>query len=222
LRVNKIGGIDMGTHVYRKDTKICVIESRWWDKKNTSVRGVFDLISDIHTGNHHGYKYEMANSKAAFYEIIPRICKDNDTNYISIAMHGCKQYLEFANGDRINRKEFRDLFARENNKSRNTCGVHFGSCSFFDSLFAKFIFEKDTSAWWLAGYSKSIDWIESSALDQIFFSKLMKNNGSMRKKQINAIKDVAIEMKEQVNGLVKELGFQIWICDIDKKPDRIL
>jgi len=41
----------------RKKTNICVIESKWWAETNTSVRGMFDLLADLHTGTPHGYEY---------------------------------------------------------------------------------------------------------------------------------------------------------------------
>ena len=36
---------------------LAVIESRWWNEGNDSVKGVFDTLAGIVTGNPFGYHY---------------------------------------------------------------------------------------------------------------------------------------------------------------------
>lgn len=56
-------------------TNIAVIESRWHTpengiKRNTTVHPLFDLLSDLHYGNHHSFEYEMVATKLALDECI--------------------------------------------------------------------------------------------------------------------------------------------------------
>lgn len=50
-------------------TNVAVLESTWFQHKNTSVRGLFELIADINCDNPHSYNYEMANSEVALKEV---------------------------------------------------------------------------------------------------------------------------------------------------------
>lgn len=49
----------MGKH--RKRLDLAVIESRWWDTSNDSVRGLFDLLAGMRKDNPFAYHYEMFN-----------------------------------------------------------------------------------------------------------------------------------------------------------------
>ena len=83
----------------REHTNICVIESKWFDEANTSVRGVYELLADLHVGTPHAYNYEMSNSRAGFVEALQRQLRCDDSNYISIATHGTKRGLKLFNED---------------------------------------------------------------------------------------------------------------------------
>ena len=54
---------------------LAVIESRWWDRSNDSVRGVFDMLAGNLMDNPFGYHYEMFNNTASIREIIPRLAR---------------------------------------------------------------------------------------------------------------------------------------------------
>ena len=59
----------------QKHTNIAVIESNWWRKSNTSVRGLFDLVANIAFDNPNAYHYEMVNTEDALKEVMPRIAR---------------------------------------------------------------------------------------------------------------------------------------------------
>ena len=63
-----------------------------------------------------------------------------------------------------------------------------------------------TALVWLAGY-KEIDWIASSALDVLFFNKLIAKRGT----ELRKIQRVADYLVAIAPGLVRELGFGIYV-----------
>ena len=57
------------------ETKMAVVEGKWFENQNISVRGLFDLVSDINFDSPHNYHYEMFNNDAALQEIMVRLAK---------------------------------------------------------------------------------------------------------------------------------------------------
>ena len=198
----------------RKHTNICVIESRWWREKNTSVKVIFDVLADMHTGSPHGYDYEVANNRAGFEETLKRQLKNDDSSYIAIATHGSRQGLELFNDEVVSRAVIRNILKNDClPEGRNTIGVHLGCCTFLDRSAAEFLNRGDIGPWWLAGYSKSVDWIESTALDLMFFNKLLLVDNNVTANPVATIKKVAFKIAKESNGLAKRLGFQIYLLE---------
>ena len=52
---------------------LAVVESRWWEKGNVSVRGLFEVIAAILKAGPDAYHYEMFNNRDSLKEIVPRI-----------------------------------------------------------------------------------------------------------------------------------------------------
>ena len=71
----------------------------------------------------------------------------------------------------------------------------------------------------MAGYDKSVDWIDSSAVDMIFWSKYLhdrKKNRSRRKgkrSELQMAQHAASEMKTLMPSVFRELGFNVYFRD---------
>lgn len=193
----------------KKSTGIAVIESKWWRGSNVSVRSMFDLVADIATRNPHGYHYEMANSEAALKESIPRIAGYRDCRYLCLAMHGDSDGLQLINKERLSRTELRNLLTRVKAKpGSKLAGVYLSSCAFGTRDLADFVFQQDAGVSWIAGYSERVDFIESSALDLLFFNHLVWEDASTEGEKIKA---VAKRITDIAPGLARELGFGIYV-----------
>lgn len=188
---------------------LAVLESRWWKNSNTSVRGVFDLIIDLNFDSHHDYDYEMVNSKAAFTESFQRYALDKKTNFISIASHGCREGIQLYNNDIVSRSIIRNILKRDTN-IRCLSGLHLGSCFFGAKNLARFLFEEDISPWWVAGYSKRIDFARSTALDFIFFNEILEGDAD---DPVKTIKKVSKFLRAKAGGLCDSLQFGIYMQD---------
>lgn len=191
-----------------KHTKIAVVESTWWQGRNTSVRGLFELVADINCNNPHSYHYEMANSEAALKEIIPRIGRYKNCKYLYLAMHGNENGLHLLNEERLSRSELRNLLKKiEAEQGSSLKGIYLGSCLFGTEKLAEFILTEDVGINWIAGYCEEVSWIKSSALDLLFFNELiLEDDGS----EIARINRTAEDLLDTASGLVKNLGFGIY------------
>ena len=187
-------------------TNIAVVESTWWQGRNTSVRGLFELVADINCQNPHRYHYEMANSEAALKEIIPRIGSYRNCKYLYLAMHGDENGLIMGD-QRLSRTELRNLLKKIKATSGSTLtGIYLGSCLFGTEKLASFLFEEDVGVQWIAGYSTKVDWIKSSALDLLFFNELISHDGIT---EIERINQTASDLAQTAPHLMTQLGFSI-------------
>jgi hypothetical protein len=166
-------------------TGLAVIESRWFPKQNTSVRGLFDLLADLNCDTTHAYHYEMAMSEPALKESLARLRVQSGIRHIYVATHGDKDGIHLANGSKLTRTELRNCLSKLPEERSRLDGVYFGSCNFVGEEFAEYFFDgafeeksgRMTSVKWVAGYSTEVDWVESSALDFLFFNKLLHARG---------------------------------------------
>ncbi|MGP0059791.1 MAG: hypothetical protein ACLPID_10945 [Beijerinckiaceae bacterium] len=204
-----------------KHSNLCVIESRWWQSRNTSVRGMFELLSDLHTGSHHGYEYEMVNSRTGFQESVGRLLQYERCNYLYIATHGEESGLAMFNDDGISRAVIRNLL-KKHQEERNLVGLYLGSCSFLQPELVEFLYEEDISPWWIAGYSRKIDWIDSTALDFLCFNKILSEERNLSDNPVKLIRKVAKQLSAECGGLIRKLGFQIYLCEQHPKIDELL
>lgn|GEM_PF-1856300 len=209
-------------------TKIGVIESKWGQKgngisKNTTVRPLFDFISDLHFGNHHAYEYELVGNRSAFRDAFRRQANSRAVSFVYIAMHGSADGLHLHGGEKITRTILKnDLLEVDQSNGANITGLFLGSCMFGSHALADFLFKNDCRLTWIAGYEDSVDFVSSSGLDMLFFNTLISvRESNPRQSNLHKIKEVARRMKIQMQGLCNTslencdphcgLGFSIFI-----------
>lgn len=193
--------------------ELAVVESRWERKRNYSVRSIFDLISDLSYGDTHGYHYEMVNDEHAFKEIVSRVRQTRGIRALYIAAHGIKDGIRASNGNLIEKQLiFRTLTRRLPDETGSLDGVHFGACWFLDDRHALNLLrrhgEGEPGLWWVAGYSKVIDWIDSSALDMFFWQQYLNDEEGTALERIHRC---AQEIRRLMPGAHKEMGFEIYV-----------
>jgi hypothetical protein len=195
----------------KKNTGIAVLEAQWWKGRHTSVRGLFDLISDLSfDGREDRYHYETISSEVAARDAIARMGAMRGIHYLYIACHGSERGLHLSESDMLSRTELaNDLASIANTNQSRLFGVHLGACSFGIEETAQLAIAKGDLVW-LAGYDTEVDWLKSSALDMLFFNELIDLDFD-RHSQFTAIKYVADMIRQAAPGLVNELGFHIWI-----------
>ncbi len=192
-----------------KYPNLAVLEGRWFSGKNVSVKGVFDLLSDIHLDTPHGFHYEMFNNGDAFKEIVTRLGARPGTHNLYIASHGDNGCIHGGNGEEISRTVIKNALKEVAQTERAVLkGVYFGACQFVDDDLARFmLLDDDLSIQWLAGFSKKIDWINSTAFDWCFWNEFFKCRDMTNIQQLDETTDF---IKKNLEGLRKRLSFQLY------------
>ncbi len=193
---------------------LAVIESRWWRHGNSSVRGLFDFLSDIHGKNPSAYHYEMFNNRSALEEIVQRTARRYRNIYI--AAHGSTRHIFGAEGrpeTAVSRTQFRTILRQTASLRRSSLrGLFVGSCKFVNEDNAQFLLGNErgqtVKVRWIAGYSKKVDFIDSSIVDLFFWNAYYN---SAEQTEIRKIRDVAGQINSFMPGAHGELDFNIFL-----------
>lgn len=192
------------------DLRLAVIEGRWFENQNTSMKSLFDLLSEIHCEHLNGYIHEKFYNVSAFQDLVRDLGARRGLYYLYIAAHGDDDAIYARNDQRIGRAAIRDILATIA-KTRGSLirGVFFGSCSFVNDETIEFLNKVDLGELrWIAGYADEINWISSTALDWCFWNDFLSN--ANWDTEVNCIDSTANFLNGNMYGLCRELGFNIY------------
>src|ERR1035438_1250497 len=93
----------------------------------------------------------------------------------------------------------------DKNKQKSITGLYFGSCLIGTAKNAGFWLSKKptTGLIWVAGYERSVDWVDSSAVDMIFWSKYLSERKANRSRRKG--KKSELEMVKYASSAMKGL-----------------
>ncbi|MGC9270917.1 hypothetical protein [Acidiphilium sp.] len=192
---------------------LVVLEGRWQNNRNVSVKSLFDLLVDMEFNNIHNYHYENFTNVQSFRAILNNIFLPNaHKRYLYIGGHGDEINV---NGtvDNVSRTEIRNsLHEIQGGQLR---GFFVGACLFGNEENAGFFFAPEIGVVptirWFAGYQGNVDWIKSSVMDIIFwqriFSERIRHPGATEN---TIIENVCNYLNHSVSGLMEELEFQVY------------
>lgn len=183
-------------------SKLSVIESRWWNNGNDSVRSLFETIGGIIYSNPHSIRYDMFADRTSLEKIIKNV-SENDFDSVYIGCHGNDTSIFGIDDNEISRTELRNIFRTLNNKIN---GLYFGSCSVCSRKNAEFLLDPAnfSGLQWVAGYKNDVEWVNSSAIDMMFFSKYLyekQKNKSRKKGKLTDIQ-IAINTANQMKTVI--------------------
>jgi len=196
----------------KNKTKIAVVEGKWFENKNISVRSLFDLVSDINFDSPHEYHYEMFNNGAALKEIMVRLASTDNIHHIYIAAHGNDGALFGSNeNEEISLAKVRNAIKDINDCHGKLNSIYFGSCSFGNSSnLESLLLNGDIQLRWIAGYTKNVDFVKSSVLDALFWHTYIEDDSST---PLQKIQRVCKSIRRDASGLIDELGFKVLAFD---------
>ena len=186
---------------------LAVIESRWWERSNDSVRGLFDMLAGIHHSNPFAYHYEMFNSSDSLRDVIRRVADDSDIHNVYIGAHGSDTEIYGPGNERISRTVIGNTL--EQLSARRLHGLFFGCCGFGNQIQN---LAKRTNLTWIAGYTEVVDWVHSSAMDLYFWNAYYQSSVPEQTKRSDRAYWMAFllsVLKFRVPYLFSELGLQV-------------
>lgn len=189
-------------------SKLAVIEGKWSNRTNISVKGLFDILSDINFKTPHAYVYEMFCNSASLSNIVSRMGKNSSIRYLYIGAHGSDNAIS-CSGGKVTRAQLKHGLSTLNAGAVE--GLFLGSCLFGHKENGDFLLNPPSSdnppIKWVAGYTESIDWIDSSVLDLLFWNKFFESNTTTPVEHIEA---TCKAIKELAPGLINKLGFSVY------------
>ena len=186
---------------------LAVIESRWWDESNDSVRGVFDTLAGMLVDNPFGYHYEMFNNAASIKEMVPRLADSSRIHHIYVAAHGDEKGIFGAGKKRISWTIIQNLL--ENIHSQKLHGLFFGSCKFGENIDQLI---QNTGLTWIAGYNEEVDWIHALAMDLFYWHAYYLSSvvdATRKEERVGGMESLLGALWIRVPYMFQELGFRV-------------
>lgn len=194
---------------------ISIIESRWWEEGNHSVMPIFEAVAGIHYNNPSAFFYDMFSNQSSLQGILNVRCNDALTKVIYLATHGNDNEIGHGMHGTISRTAFRNALIAAN-KKKQVSGLYLGTCYTGNAATSSFLLANGKANLdWVAGYTTSVDWVDGTAIDMVFFHRLTeqyKKNMSRHKKlsSCDMAKTAATELNKLVPGSHSRYGFNIF------------
>jgi hypothetical protein len=202
------------------NTGLAVVEARWSLNGNHSVRPLFETLAGIAAENPFGFRYDMFCDESSLAKILVSVGGDSHYHSLYLAAHGDENTIYGLDDAAVSRAVFRNRL-RFGNANHTITGLYFGSCSICHQNNAEFFLnaEQGCNVNWIAGYSKPVDWIDSSSVDLIFFAKLIQQRQKNFRRKKGKLNDLAMakiaanEVKSLMPTVFEKLGFNMFYKD---------
>jgi len=147
-----------------------VLEGKWFNHTNVSVRDLLRPLMDLWTHGHRrqgdaAIHYEMFTTEASFKSAMEHAFGYGRPKVIYIAAHGDPEGIVGYHGEEVlSRTKIRNSIPDGEDDGTTRRGLLFGACSFVNEDNAEFLL-RSRRVDWVAGYSKKVDWYDSSLLE---------------------------------------------------------
>lgn len=194
---------------------ISILETRWWNKGNHSIRPLFEAVAGIHFNNPTAFYYDMFSDESSLKIALTERCQDEVSKIVYLATHGNDTHIGPNAAQAISRTKLRNA-VRDANYNSQLCGLYLGTCYTGNTDTASFILGGNTNLTWVAGYTESVDWIEGSAIDMVFFhwiaDEYKKNKSRSRGKlsDLEIARRATTETIKLIPGAQSKYGFNLY------------
>lgn len=141
---------------------------------------------------------------------------DSVTEVVYLGSHGNENNIGPNAANVVTRAKFRNI-VRDTNAGGQIKGLYFGTCLTGNEATARFLMlGADTQLDWMGGYRESVDWVDGSAIDMIFFGKLAHEymlNSRRRRGKLSArrmAQIAATSLLRIVPGAHSDYGFNMY------------
>lgn len=170
---------------------------------------LFDMLAGMHKDNPFAYHYEMFNNAASLRELILRVAKMKDVHNIYVGAHGSEDGSALVcPGGEVSRTQLANSL--QGISARQLHGLFLGCCGV--GLQTEWLLLKDTKLTWVAGYTESVDWVHSSAMDLFFWNAYYNSSvceSTTKKDRVGNMFSLLCALHLRVPYMFDELGFRV-------------
>jgi hypothetical protein len=192
--------------------RLAVLESDWFEGYNHSVRGFYEGLSRAIYETADGFHYERFVGRASLEDAMRHLVAKRDVRYVYLASHGETSYIRCPNRERIKRDEFARMLG-ELAATTRLDGLYFASCLFGSKRTGELLLGEGSRTRrlkWIAGYTTSVDWIESMALDWLFWNYVLAAEGDTASPHA-LISDTVDYVVQMAPELCRQLRFHVYV-----------
>lgn len=181
----------------KKDNHIFAIEGEWEAKlnKDLTIKSTLTLLQEVRDVN---FIFRKTNTVKSLLSYLETSSTASYKKYgtIVIATHGNGKDIELSEGEYITLKKLgkrcEGMFEGK--------AVHFSSCEIMKDEKGMIEFKKITNAKCVCGYTKNVDFLESSVFDILLLYRLYKNSSGVITQAF---------LERNYPDLVDRLGFKL-------------
>lgn len=151
--------------------KIFCLEGEWQEKDLRKKQGISSMLQFLHDNCNIEYVHRKLSTVESFLNYLQSLKRGNLKKYdiIYLAFHGYSNNIYIAKGHELSLEELAEqtegLFVDR--------VIHFGSCkTLFTSERRLLEFKEATGARLISGFTKTIDFVDSTLLDIAYFTHL--------------------------------------------------
>lgn len=201
----------------KNESQVAVIEGKWEDGRNLSVKSLFDFVCDLRFRSQHAFHYEMFNNGDALQEILPRMCEIYNVRNVYLAAHGDEKGVYGSNGEAISFTRIKNAVKEIDDTKGQLDSLYFGCCLFGQAGNLHELLDESKQLRWIAGYTKSINFVDSTVLDALFWQHYFSFTDSS---PLARILKVHKKLKADAPGMIKRLGFKVVVRD-NRKTEKV-
>jgi hypothetical protein len=193
----------MGTR--RKKPCFLDLESYWSEDlaERESVQPFIKGLCDLNQWEFHYRTFDSGNDIRLWLHSFQKIRRSQADKIVYVASHGTETGVLATLETRIQVDEI--IAALK--PATSIVGLHLGACSLGRGPVLERIL-KETNLSWVAGYDKEVPWLESTALDLLFWSWMYAGAPRTRRVRRLTPEAAAHELYTRFN-YAREMGFQV-------------
>ena len=151
----------------RKDPCFLVLESYWSEDltQHESVQPFIKGLCDLNQWEFHYRTFDSSNDLSFWIRSFQKIRRSRKTKLVYIASHGSAKGMLTTLEENIPLSKL----GKALREAPSVTGLHLGACSLGKTEILKKLL-KDTPLEWVAAYDQEVPWLESTALDLLFWS----------------------------------------------------
>lgn len=181
---------------------ILVLESPW-NSDSVESKSVWPFVNEFARATGLSAYHQTFLDKNSFEHWVSQYNKEDivSPKLLYVAAHGGSGRISGLQKE-INSKTIISTLK----KAKNLKFVHFGSCLFGTENNLETLLCEAKHLHWAAGYEKSVDWVDSTLMDVMFWRRIASRDEDTKGRKTHSI---TRELIAAIPGLVNALGFRL-------------